>query len=116
MAVVVSAPDIDDLVKAAFFKLVAVVGDVGGKIGVEPVCTAQNVVLEVELVYILGLLALFKQVFTQYFGGLEPKCAVLFIGVAALGKLFNAVGNIAGFVQARLIKPLVVLDTVALKV
>lgn len=56
MAVVVCAPDIDDLVEATLFKLVAVVSDVGGKIGVETVCTAQNIVLELELVYILWLL------------------------------------------------------------
>ena len=72
MAVVVCAPDIDDLVEATLFKLVAVVSDVGGKIGVEAVCTAQNIVLELELVYILGLFARLEQVLTQYLGGLEP--------------------------------------------
>ena len=57
MTVVVCAPDIDDLVKAALFKLVAVVGDIGGKVGVKTVCTAQNIVLELELFDILGLFA-----------------------------------------------------------
>ena len=57
MTVVVCAPDIDDLVKAALFKLVTVVGDIGGKVGVKTVCTAQNIVLELELFDILGLFA-----------------------------------------------------------
>ncbi len=45
VAVVIGAPDVYDLVKAALLELVAVVGDIGGKIGVEPVCAAQNIVL-----------------------------------------------------------------------
>ena len=115
-AVVIGALDVYYLVKAALLEFVAVVGDVGGKIGVEAVCTAQNIVLELELVYFLGLFARLEQVLTQYLGGLEPKCAVLFICVATLGELGDTVGDIARLMQARFIKPLVVLDAVALKV
>ena len=57
VAVVIGAPDVYDLVKAALLELVAVVGDIGGKIGVEPVCAAQNIVLKLELFDVLGLLA-----------------------------------------------------------
>ena len=45
MAVMVSAPDVDNTVKAALLKLVAMVSDIGRKVGIETVCTAQNVVL-----------------------------------------------------------------------
>ena len=58
MAVVVGAPDVDGLVKAPHLQLVAVVGDVGGKVGVEAVGPAQHVVLQVQLVHLLLGLAL----------------------------------------------------------
>ena len=57
MAVVVGAPDVDDLVKAALLKLVAVVGDVGGKVGVEAIGPAEDVVLQVQLLNVLLTLA-----------------------------------------------------------
>ena len=58
MAVVVGAPDVDGLVKAADLQLVAVVGDVGGEVGVEAVGAAEHVVLQVQLVHLLLALAL----------------------------------------------------------
>ena len=45
VAVMVRAPDVDDAVEAPSLKLVAVIGDVGGKVGVEPVGPAEHVVL-----------------------------------------------------------------------
>ena len=45
MAVMVRAPDVDDLVEMTHGELVAVVGNVAGKVGVEPVGAAQHVVL-----------------------------------------------------------------------
>ena len=45
MTVVVSAPDVDDLVEVTHGELVAVIGNVAGKVGVEAVGAAQNVVL-----------------------------------------------------------------------
>ena len=45
MAVVVGAPDVDDLVEMTHGELVAVVGDIAGEVGVETVGAAQNVVL-----------------------------------------------------------------------
>ena len=53
MAVVVGAPDVYDLVKAALLELIAVIRDIGGKVGIEAVCAAQDVVLELELFDIL---------------------------------------------------------------
>ena len=40
MAVMVGTPDIDDFIEAAFFKFVAVIGDISGEIGVKSVGTA----------------------------------------------------------------------------
>ena len=58
VAVVVGAPDVDGLVKAPHLQLVAVVGDVGGEVGVKAVGPAQYVVLQVQLVHLLLGLAL----------------------------------------------------------
>ena len=62
VAVVVGAPDVDDPVKAADGELVAVIGDVGGKVGVEAVGAAQHVVLQVELFDVLLALARLAEV------------------------------------------------------
>ena len=45
VTVVVGAPDIDDLIEAAHGELIAVIGDIGGKVGVETVGAAKNIVL-----------------------------------------------------------------------
>ena len=45
VAVMVGAPDVDDLVEMTNGELVAVIGNVAGKVGVEAVGAAQNVVL-----------------------------------------------------------------------
>ena len=58
MAVVVGPPDVHSLVKAADLQLVAVVGDVGGEVGVEAVGAAEHIVLQVQLVHLLLALAL----------------------------------------------------------
>ena len=63
VAVVVGAPDVDRLVKAPLFQLVAVVGDVGGEVGVKAVGPAQHVVLQVQLVHLLLSLALPHELF-----------------------------------------------------
>ena len=116
VAVVIGAPDVYDLVKAALLELVAVVGDVGGKIGVKAVRAAQDIVLELELFDILGLLARGKELVREYLRGVQPQCAVLFIGVAGFGELLHGVGDIAAFMQTRFEEPLIVLDAVARKI
>ena len=40
MAVMVSAPDVDNTVKAALLELVAMISDIGRKVGIETVCTS----------------------------------------------------------------------------
>ena len=45
VTVMVSAPDVNDLVEVTHGELVAVIGNVAGKVGVEAVGAAQNVVL-----------------------------------------------------------------------
>ena len=116
MAVVVGAPDVDDLVEAADGEFVAVIGDVGGKVGVEPVRAAQHVVLQAELFDGLLALARLAQVRREDLGRLEPERAVLFIGIAEVGQRLNGIGHIPALMQAGLKEPLVVADAVALKV
>ena len=81
MAVVVGAPDVDDLIEAADLELVAVVGDVAGEIGVEAVGAAQHVVLQTELVDVLVLLALLAVLVAHDLRGLDPERAVLFLSL-----------------------------------
>ena len=69
MAVVVSAPDIDDTVKATDGELVVMVGNIGGEVGGNAVGTHQNLVL-----------------FSAELGGLVPDSAVLLIGHAAVAR------------------------------
>jgi len=45
VTVVVSAPDVNDLVEVTHGELVAVIGNVAGEVGIEAVGAAQNVVL-----------------------------------------------------------------------
>ncbi len=116
MAVMVRAPDVDDLVEVAHLELVAVIGDIAGKIGVEAVGAAQHVVLEIELVDVGVLLALLAVLLAHDLGGLDPERAVLFIRPAHVGELFGRVGDEAGLVQRGFKEPLVELDAVALKV
>ena len=51
--------------------------------------------------------------YRENYGGSEANVSV---SLATLGELGDTVGDIARLVQARFIKPLVVLDAVALKV
>ena len=97
-------------------ELVAVIGNVASKVGVEAVGAAQNVVLQVELVDVLVLLALLAVLLAHDVGGLEPERAFLFIRPAELMKLLDGVFDIAAVVQRGLEEPLVELDAVALEV
>ena len=112
VAVVVGAPDIDDLVEAADGKFIAVVGDVGGEIGVKPVGAAEHVVLQPQLLDGLVGLAGGLELSGENFGGLQPQGAVLFVGVAPLGQLRHGVGHIAALMEAGLEEPLIVLNAV----
>ena len=87
MAVVVGAPDVYDLVKAALFKFVAVIRNVGGKIGVEAVCAAQDIVLQLKLGDILLALSGGAELVPEYLRGVQPQRAVLLIGVSGVGEL-----------------------------
>ena len=71
--VVVGAPHVDDPVKAPDGELVAVIGDVGGEVGVEAVGPAQHVVLQVQLLDVRLLLPLLAVVLAEDVGGAEPQ-------------------------------------------
>ena len=116
MAVVVGAPDVDHPVKAPLFKLVAVVGNVGGKVGVEAVGPAQHIVLQLQLVDIRLLFSVFQHMLGDDPGGSEPKGPVLFISIAPVGEQLHGLRHIAALMQLRLEKPLVVLNAVAAQV
>ena len=112
MAVMVRAPDVDDLVEAANGEFVPVIGDVGGKIGVKPVGAAQHIILQTQLLDIcIGLAGLF-QIFRQDPAGVQPQSPVLLVGEAQIRQRPDGVGHIAALVKAGLKKPLVVLNAV----
>ena len=113
MAVVVGAPDVDDLVEAPDGKLVAVVGNIGGKVGIEPIGPAQHVILEVQLLDVRFLLAGLAEVLPEDVGGLEPQCTVLFVGPALLRQQIHRLGNISALMEGGLVKPVVIVDLVA---
>ena len=116
VTVVIGAPDVDDLVKAAHGELIIMIGNVAGEIGVEAVGAAQHVVLELKLVNIGVLLAGLAQLFARDVRGAQPERAVLFIGPAQARQLVHHLGDEAGIVQGGFEKPLVKLDPVALEV
>ena len=113
MAVVVGTPDIDDLVEAANGEFIAVIGNVGGEVGVKAVGPAKDIVLQTQLFNGLVALSGGLQLSGENFAGLEPQGTVFFVGVAALGELRHRVGHIAALMEAGLEKPLIVLNAVA---
>ena len=72
MAVMVGAPDVHHLVKAADGEFVPVVGDIGGKVGVEAVGAAQYVVLQRQLFNVRVRLSGGAELLTQDLRRLEP--------------------------------------------
>ena len=96
VTVVVGAPDVDDPVKAAHRELVAVIGDVGGEVGIKAVGAAQHVVLQSELFDVLRLFARRQQLVREDAGGGEPEGAVALIGIAQLLKLRHGVRDVSG--------------------
>ena len=99
VAVVVGAPDVDGLGEAPLLQLIAVVGDVGGEVGVEAVGPAEHVVLQVELVHLLLALALGQELLLEQGGGVEPQGPVLLIGPALAGQQLHSLGHVAAVVE-----------------
>ena len=91
VAVVVGAPDVDDLVKAPDLELVPVVGDVRGEVGVEAVGPAEHVVLQVQLGDVLLALARLPVGLLQDTGGSQPQGPLLLVGPAQGGELVHGV-------------------------
>ena len=96
MPVVVGTPDVDDLVKAPDGKLVAVIGNIGGKVGVEPVGTAEHVVLQVQLFDFRLFFSGFTEIVRQNLSRFQPQRPVLFIGKARIKQLVYCVCDVAG--------------------
>ena len=113
MAVMVRAPDVDNPVKAPDGELIPVVGDVGGEVGVEAVGPAEDVVLQVQLLHVGGLLAGFQEVLPDDIRRPEPEGAVLLIGPAPVGEEPHGLGNVAALMEGGLVEPGVVVDLVA---
>ena len=116
MAVVVCAPDVDDLIEAANGEFVAVIGNIGGEVGVEAVGAAQHVVLQRQLLDVRIGLPGGPEVLCQNLRGLEPQRTVLFVGVALRRQRRHGVGHVAAFVKGGLEEPLVVMNAVALQI
>ena len=116
VSVVIGAPDVDGLVEAANLQLVAVIGDVRGKIGVKPVGAAQHVVLQIQLGDGFLALAFGEQLAAEDFGGAQPEGAVLLIGKAHLGQTVDRGLDETALVKLGFQEPAVVLHAVAAEV
>lgn len=99
MAVMVGTPDIDDFIKAAFFKFVAVISDISGEIGVKSVGTAEHIILQFQLVHLSLGFPFAQEFFLQQCGGVQPQRAVLFIGPTFLCQCSYGFRYIAAVVQ-----------------
>ena len=114
--VVIGAPDVDGLVKAPNLQLVAVVGDIRGKIGIEAVAAAQHVVLQVQLGNGLFALPFGQHLASQNFGRTQPERSVLLVGKAQLCQPVDGLFDEAALVQLRFKEPAVILHAVAQQV
>ena len=117
MAVVVSAPDINGLVKAAHGQLVVVVGNVGGKVGRDAVGAHQHLVLGLFLAAVLGLALVHNAVLGGVLGAAVHDRTVLgLVAGTALQQLVHHGLDRAGVVQVALMEPDIVLDAVLAEV
>ena len=112
MAVMVCAPDIDSLFKASLLELVAVVGNVGGKIGRVAVGSDKNLVFEFKALDFLGGLALVCKPCAENLFVFIPECAVLFIGQPFVLHYFNGFGKLAVIVKCAFKEPCVIFNAV----
>ena len=87
IAVVVSAPQVDDTVEAAL-EFVAVICNIGSKVGGNAVVTDNNAVLVITVS-----------------GGIKPFCAILFINAAFFLKEFAGLADFVGIMQGLLAEP-----------
>ena len=113
VSVVVGTPNVDDPVKAAHRELVAVVGDVGGEVGIEAVGAAEYVVFEVEFFDFRRLFPGLYKVVPHDFGGFQPQRAVALIRPAAPREFVDSLGDVAALVQRGFQEPGVVGNLVA---
>ena len=117
MAVVVGAPDVDGLVEAAYRELVVVVGDIGGKIGGDAVCTDENFVLGLFLGAVFGLFLVGGAVFFGVLRAAVHNGAVLgLVAGAQLQELIHDGLYGSAFVQLALMEPHVIVDAVLAEV
>ena len=117
MAVVVGAPDVDGLVKAAHGQLVVVVGNVGGKVGRDAVGAHQHLVLGLLLAAVIGLALVHNAVLGGVLGAAVHDGAVLgLVAGAGLQQLVHHGLDRAGVVQVALMEPDIVLDAVLAEV
>ena len=87
ITVVVSAPQVDDAVKATL-EFVAVICNIGSKVGGNAVVTDNNAVLVITVS-----------------GGIKPFCAILFINAAFFLKEFAGLADFVGIMQGLLAEP-----------
>ena len=87
---VVSAPQVNNTVKAAF-KFIAVVGNICRKI------SRHAIVADNNAVFIIAV-----------FGSFQPQRAVFFIHIAAFGKVIAGFLNFVAVVQGLLAKPYII--------
>ena len=97
VAVMVGSPDVNTAFKAAFFKLISMIGDVRREIRWIPVLADKNLIF-----------------FRAEIGGTVPERAVLFVGQALLFQNTDGFRQFTVVVQAAFQKPFVVNNAVFL--
>ena len=80
MTVVVGSPYIDCLFKASYLELIAVIGDIGGKISGIAVGSDKNLVFQLKAFNLLGGFAFVCKPCAENLLVFIPECAALFIG------------------------------------
>ena len=85
MTVVVGAPNVNRFIKAACDELVAVIGNIRGKIGRVAVLANEHVVFEFQFFNLFGRFAFGEQFICLDFLVFIPQRAVFFIGHALFG-------------------------------
>ena len=116
MSVVIGTPDVNSFVKASFFQLIAMIGNVCCEVGVKTVCSAQNIIFQFQ--FFNGFLgfSLFPISLSKDLRGLQPQCSVLFVRISLFRQRGNGFRNIAGLMQVRFHKPFIVMNTVTFQI
>ena len=114
---VVGAPDVDGLVKAADGQLIIMVGDVGGKVGGDAVGTDEDLVLGLFLAAVVSLFLVDDAVLGGVLGAAVHDSAIFgLVAGTDLQQLIHNRLDRTGLVQVALVEPDIIIDTILAQV